>query len=196
MIHRRMIPIYSPDGTSLGFRTLDAALRLVAGGYVRPAYGRKGHIKAIWLLKEDGGSPVQSRARTGTRYSYIEALDNGRCWQLRRLDRCISTAGGTASDSANNTAAPVSPRDPFLQVIRECMSPSPDAQRTTTLAPPRWCPHERQGYAATSIPHAPALSLRVSHYWQMTPSDFDSLATLSESMNMFWFPPHRDRRRG
>jgi hypothetical protein len=124
MNQRRMIPIYSPDGISLGFRTLDAAQRLVAGGHVRPAYGRKGHIKAIWLLKEDGGSPVQSHARAGTRYSYIEALDNGRCWQLRRLDRRISSAaGGTASDTAENTAAPVSPREPFLQVIRECMSP-------------------------------------------------------------------------
>jgi hypothetical protein len=139
MKQRRMIPIYSPDGTSLGFRTLDAAQYLVAGGHVRPAYGRKGHIKAIWLLREDGGNPVQARARAGTRYSYIESLDNGRCWQLRRLNRRISTAGGTASDTAENAAAPVSPRDPFLQVIRECMSPSPDATVPTTLASSRAC---------------------------------------------------------
>jgi hypothetical protein len=37
----RLIPYYAPDGTSLGSRTLDAAKRLIAGGYVKPAWGRK-----------------------------------------------------------------------------------------------------------------------------------------------------------
>lgn len=128
MKQNRMIPVYTPDGTSLGRRTLDAAERLVAAGHVRPAYGRKGHLKAIWLLQEDGGNPVQPHAHTGTRYSFIETLDNGRCWQLRRLNRRVSTAGD---------GSPVSARDPFLRVIRDCMASSPDALATATPVPSR-----------------------------------------------------------
>lgn len=121
---RSTIPCYAADGTSLGHRTLDAAQRLVAGGHVRPAYGRKGHLRAIWLLKEDGGNPVQSHARTGTRYSYIETLDKGRCWQLRRLGR---------RDTATTDGVAANTRAPFLQVIRGCMSPLPDALATATM---------------------------------------------------------------
>src|ERR1035441_6422465 len=62
---RSTIPCYAADGTPLGYRPLDAAQRLVAGGYVRPAYGRKGHLRAIWLLRDDGTSPVQPRAHNG-----------------------------------------------------------------------------------------------------------------------------------
>jgi hypothetical protein len=51
------IPYYTPDGTSLGFRSLDATKRLIAGGFVKPSYGRKGHLKAIWLRREDGSNP-------------------------------------------------------------------------------------------------------------------------------------------
>jgi hypothetical protein len=102
-------------------RTLSIAQRLVADGYVRPAYGRKGHLRAIWLLREDGSNPVTSHARSGTRYSFIESLDNGRCWQLRRLDRMDRIERRDQEGLATN------PRDPFLQVVRDCMSPSPDA---------------------------------------------------------------------
>ncbi len=41
------IPYYAPDGTSLGFRTLEVAKRLIEGGFAKPSYGRKGHLKAI-----------------------------------------------------------------------------------------------------------------------------------------------------
>lgn len=76
------IPYYAPDGSSMGFRTLEAAKRLIAGGYVKPAYGRKGHLKAIWLLQKDGGNPVETHPRAGTRYSFLQSLDNGtRCWK-------------------------------------------------------------------------------------------------------------------
>ena len=68
------IPYYAPDGGSLGFRTIEAARRLVAGGYVKPAFGRKGHLKAIWLLQQGGGNPVETHPRSGTRYSFIENL--------------------------------------------------------------------------------------------------------------------------
>jgi len=122
---RSTIPCYSPDGTSLGYRTLAAAQRLVAEGFVRPAYGRKGHLRAIWLLRDDGSNPIHSRAHNGTRYSYIETLENGRCWQLRRLVRRDATAPD---------GLPVSPRDPFLQVIQECMAPSRDTLPTDALA--------------------------------------------------------------
>jgi hypothetical protein len=85
MKQEKLIPYYAPDGRSLGFRTAEAAKRLLAGGYVKPSYGRKGHLKAIWLLREDGSSPVQAHANAGTRYSFIETLEHGRCWKLRRL---------------------------------------------------------------------------------------------------------------
>jgi len=54
----RQIPYYAPDGTSLGFRTPDAAKRLIEGGYVKPSWGRKGHLRAIWLQSPDGGNPI------------------------------------------------------------------------------------------------------------------------------------------
>jgi hypothetical protein len=107
----QQIPLYSSDGTSLGSRTPEAAKRLIDGGYVEPSYGRKGHLRAIWLRQQDGGSPVQTHARTGTRYSFIENLENGRCWRLRRLD-------GKDEDGVT-----VSTRGVFLQVVADCTVP-------------------------------------------------------------------------
>lgn len=79
------IPYYDADGRSLGYRPLDTAQRMVANGFAKPSFGRKGHLKAIWLRREDGTSPVQSSIRAGTRYSFLETLEHGRCWKLRRL---------------------------------------------------------------------------------------------------------------
>ena len=59
---RSTIPCYAADGMSLGYRSLDAAQRLVSRGYVRPAYGRKGHLRAIWLLPDDWQQPRPVRA--------------------------------------------------------------------------------------------------------------------------------------
>ena len=87
MKHAEQIPYYAPDGTSLGFRSLADAKRLIAGGFVKPSYGRKGHLKAIWLRREGGSNPVETRVPAGTRYSFPENLDHGRCWKLRHLDR-------------------------------------------------------------------------------------------------------------
>jgi hypothetical protein len=103
------IPYYAADGTSLGFRSIEAAKRLVAGGFVKPSYGRKGHLKAIWLRREDGSSPVETHARVGTRYSFLENLDHGRCWKLRRLDR------------RDEDGVPFSTRAIFLQVLTDCL---------------------------------------------------------------------------
>ena len=103
-----MIPLYAADGRSLGFRTLDAATRLVAGGSVKASYGRKKNLRAIWLLKEDG-NPVQTHPRRCTRYSFLQNLDSGnRCWKLRRVD-------GRDDDGKS-----VSTRNLFLQVVADC----------------------------------------------------------------------------
>jgi hypothetical protein len=107
----QQIPLYAADGTSLGFRTPDAAKRLVEGGYVKPSYGRKGHLRAIWLRREDGSSPVETNAKAGTRYSFIEYLEHGRCWKLRRLD--LRDEDGKF----------VCTRGVFLQVLSDCLVP-------------------------------------------------------------------------
>lgn len=83
----KQIPFYAADGRPLGFRCLTAARRLIAGGFVKPSYGRKGHIRAIWLQREDGSSPVASHAPRGTSYSFVEPLEHGRCWSLRRIGK-------------------------------------------------------------------------------------------------------------
>ena len=106
----QQVPIYAADGTSLGFRSMKAARRLIAGGYVKPSYGRKGHLKAIWRCQEDGGNPVQPSVRAGTKYSFIENLEHGRCWKLRRLDR------------RDEDGVPVSTRGIFLQAVLDCIA--------------------------------------------------------------------------
>jgi hypothetical protein len=105
------IPYYAPDGTSLGFRSFAAAKRLMAGGYVKPSYGRKGHLRAIWLRREDGSNPIETQAHAGTRYSFLEYLESGRCWKLRRLDR------------RDDEGVPVCTRGVFLQGVTDCLVP-------------------------------------------------------------------------
>lgn len=75
---------------------------------MRPAYGRKGHLKAIWLLQEDGGNPFETHAPSGTRYSFLENIETGRCWSLWRLDR------------RDEDGVPVTTPGVFLQVVAEC----------------------------------------------------------------------------
>lgn len=80
-------PLYSADGRSLGFRSRQAVQRLLAGGFVTASYGRKGHLRAIYLRKTDGSSPVETSPKSGTKYSFEQALPNGRrCWTLKKLD--------------------------------------------------------------------------------------------------------------
>jgi hypothetical protein len=105
----KQIPYYAPDGASLGFRSMVAAERLIEGGFVKASYGRKGHLKAIWLQREDGTNPVATHARAGTKYSFPQTLDNGRrCWKLRRLDQ------------RDDDGVLVSTRGVFLQVVADC----------------------------------------------------------------------------
>jgi hypothetical protein len=51
---------------------------------------------------------MERQPRAGMRYSFIEQLERGRCWKLRRLD-CRDEDG-----------TPVSTRGVFLQVIADC----------------------------------------------------------------------------
>jgi hypothetical protein len=109
MKQNKMIPCYAADGRSLGFRTIEAAERLLAGGYVKPSYGRKKDLKAIWLGQADGGNPVETHARPGTPYSFLQSLDSGlQCWKLRRLDQ------------RDEAGTPVITRNVFLQVVADC----------------------------------------------------------------------------
>jgi hypothetical protein len=105
------IPYYASDGTSLGFRSLARALWLVAGGFVKASYGRKGYLRAIWVPKNDGTDPVETHPRSGTRYSFIETLERGRCYTLRRLDK------------KDDDGVLVSMRAAFLQVVADCTIP-------------------------------------------------------------------------
>ena len=110
--NREQIPLYAADGTSLGFRSLEAAKRLIAGGYVKSSYGRKGHLKGIWLLQEDGANPVQAHAPSGTRYSFLQNLDSGnRCWKFRTVD------------GRDDDGVPVTTRGVFQQVLADCLVP-------------------------------------------------------------------------
>ena len=93
----------------MGFRTLEAAKRLVAGGFVKPAYGRKGHLKAMWLQRDDGSNPVETHARAGTKYSFIEKLETGCCWKLRRVD--MRDEDGRLFNT----------RHVFVQVVKDCL---------------------------------------------------------------------------
>ena len=112
MSRKDEIPIYAADNTSEGFRSLETARLLLANGYVKPAYGRQGHLKAIWLLQKDGGNPVETNPRVGTRYSFLQNLDSGsRCWKFRRVD------------GRDDDGVPVTTRGVFQQVIVDCLVP-------------------------------------------------------------------------
>lgn len=98
-------PLYSADGTPLGYRSREAAERLLAGGFVTPAYGRKGHLKAIFLRRGDGSTPVEPSLQPGTRYSFREHLECGNfCWRLKRLGK-------------GDELRPL-----FLQVVTDCVA--------------------------------------------------------------------------
>jgi hypothetical protein len=103
------VPYYASDGTSLGFHSLARALWLVAEGFVKPSYGRKGFLRAIWLAKDDGGNPVETQARTGTRYTFLQNLDSGgRCYAFRPVDQ------------RDESGAIVSMEVAFRQVVADC----------------------------------------------------------------------------
>ena len=110
-LNNKPIPLYSADGRCVGWRSLEAAHKMIAAGFWKPSYGRKGHLKAVWLGRDDGSTPVETNSRAGTRYSFVQKLDSGRrCWKLRRLD------------GSDDHGAPVNTRGVFLQVVAECLA--------------------------------------------------------------------------
>src|SRR5450759_4251265 len=104
----RSTPLYSSAASDVYKRQAE---RLVAGGYVKASYGRKKNLRAIWLCQEDGGNPVETHAQAGTRYSFIESLEHGRCWKLRRVD------------GWDRDGRPMNTRGVFLQVLKDCLVP-------------------------------------------------------------------------
>jgi hypothetical protein len=106
------IPYYAPDGGSLGFRSLAFALRQLADGLVTPSYGPKGHLRAIWVPKDDGTDPVETHPRSGTRYVIREKLPTGHhAYRHRKVD------------VRDETGKRVSLRPAFLQVVADCLRP-------------------------------------------------------------------------
>ena len=102
---QQQIPIYAADGRSLGFRSIEAANRLVANGFVEAVHGRKGHLKAIQLKQPDGASAITTHVRAGTRYSFREHFENGTAaWTLKRLGK-------------GNDLRPI-----FLRVVTDCLA--------------------------------------------------------------------------
>lgn len=77
---------------------------------MKPAYGPRKRLRALFLRQEDGGSPVEAQPRAGTRYSYLERLGSGhRNWKHKKLD------------GKDEDGVVVSTRSAFLQVVRECL---------------------------------------------------------------------------
>ncbi|MCL4853335.1 MAG: hypothetical protein KJZ78_18415 [Bryobacteraceae bacterium] len=80
-------PLYSADGRCFGFRSRTAVQRLLSMHLVRPVYGRKGHLKAVYLPDADGSHPVTKSTR-GTKYSYLERFEAGSvAWALKKLGK-------------------------------------------------------------------------------------------------------------
>jgi hypothetical protein len=74
---------------------------MVAAGFCKPAYRRKGHLKAVWPGRDNGTDPVETNPRAGLRYSFLQKLDSGRrCWKLRPVSgrdddgTVVTTRGG------------------------------------------------------------------------------------------------------
>ncbi|MEI9975320.1 MAG: hypothetical protein WDO73_26615 [Ignavibacteriota bacterium] len=94
-------------------RTSLAAFPSLSSPFSNPpesSYGRKGHLRAIWLLQQDGGNPIEAHTPNGTKYSFQQNLDNGRrCWKLRRVD------------GRDDDGVPVTTRGVFVQVVMDCL---------------------------------------------------------------------------
>jgi hypothetical protein len=73
------IPLYAANRRCLGFRDEQVARRLVAAGQLSPSYGRKGHLKAVWMKDLRGDCPVLKQVSVGLPVCFREQLDNGRC---------------------------------------------------------------------------------------------------------------------
>lgn len=82
-----------------------------AGLIARVVRHRKGHINRAILFVRPGEVPVPRTAHLGTRYSFLDHLEHGLCWDWKRL--------GGARWGTNY--APDELRPIFLQVVADCL---------------------------------------------------------------------------
>lgn len=106
------IPVYRADGRLHDQVTERGLERLEAAGLIaRVVRHRKGHINRAILVMRPGEEPMRRTAYLGTRYSFEDRLEHGRCWDLKRL--------GGARWGTNY--APDEVRSIFLQVVTDCL---------------------------------------------------------------------------
>ena len=106
------IPVYRADGRLYDIVTEPALARLEAAGLIaRVVRHRKGHINRAILVVRPGEAPLPRTAYMGTRYSFLDHLEHGVCWDLKRL--------GGVRWGVNYAPAEVRPI--FLQVVLDCL---------------------------------------------------------------------------
>ena len=106
------IPVYRADGRLYDVVHLSGLDRMRAAGLIaRVVEHRKGQINRAILFARPGEEPAPWTAYLGTRYSYLDHLEHGLCWDLKRL--------GGARWGTNY--APDEVRPIFLRVVTDCM---------------------------------------------------------------------------
>jgi len=152
------IPLYAADGTSLGFRSLEAARRLIANEVVNPVYGRKGHLKAIFFMKPDGSSAVESKVpmaratASGSDWKADLSCGTQQARQGRRASAAVSTGRGRLRGELVTRKAPSGGRHiarerglfpawsgwPFRRALRNATAtlPNPKARRAQASVEP------------------------------------------------------------
>jgi len=109
------IPVYRPDGSLYQIASEAGLARLERAGLIaRVVRHRKGHVNRAILVLRPGEKPLPRTAYVGTRYSYLDHLEHGFCWDLKRL--------GGAPDGTNY--APDQLRPVFMQVVSDCLARS------------------------------------------------------------------------
>jgi hypothetical protein len=110
-----LIPVYHADGSLYAWASEQRLARLQSAGLVaRVVRPRKGCIsRAILFLRPGEPKPMSASSIMGTRYSFKEALEHGRAWDLKRL-------GGNCD---GKTYAPPEMRAAFFQVVADCTVP-------------------------------------------------------------------------
>ena len=105
------IPVYRSDGTIYAAISESRLGEWEAEGRIaRLVRDRHGNLKrAILFASPHDPTPPHPGTYQGTRYSYLEKLENAPpCWRLKRLD--LIDEDGVAIDAPSA----------FLQVVRDC----------------------------------------------------------------------------
>ena len=107
------IPVYRADGRLYNRVSERGLARLLAAGLIaRVVRHRKGRINRAILVVRPGEEPMRRTVYLGTRYSFLDQLEHGLCWDLKRL--------GGARWGTNY--APDEVRPFFLQVVADCLA--------------------------------------------------------------------------